>query len=431
MFRFGAVRFLASLAFLLRALAFSVWGRRYRSIDDFCTVVRLSNGGVLGRLALRVVMKAVRTLDTPDGNSLARAYLADPASRAMTGVYSMSGRGKADLFRDLIVLKKFTPGEKGVILLKYARTFSAVVALLDVARLQERYTFVLEPCWAGYCDPSILMLIASGNPMIVMCFTEDDFRYVESVGAPLVPLRRGPADWVDADVFATPESPAKAHDIVMVANWGAHKRHVELFRALRHIDDRDIRVLLCGFAWANRTADDIRREAAAYPNPRVTIDIQESVPHTKLASLVSQSKLFVFLTRKEGDNKALVEAMFANVPTIVFDRTIGGAGSRVNPATGIFASDAELGDKIVYMLDNHRQFSPRAWALAHTGSAVSTRLLDDALRGAVTRGGGRYTTGIVEKTNSPNLAYKEPEVRAGFAEDYEFVLACQLPSSRS
>lgn len=431
LFRFGTVRFVGSCAFLLRALAFSLLGRRYRSIDDFCSVVRLSNGGVLGRLALRVVIRVVRSLDTADGNSLARAYLADPAVRAMTDIYSMSGRGKADLFRDLIVLKKFTPGEKGVILLKYARTFSAVVALLDVARLQERYTFVLEPCWAGYCDPSILMLIASGNPMIVMCFTEDDYRYVERVGPPLVPLRRGPADWVDADVFATPESSTKAHDIVMVANWGAHKRHVELFRALRNIDDREIRVLLCGFAWANRTADDIRREAAAYPNPRVAIEIQESVQHTKLASLVSQSKLFVFLTRKEGDNKALVEAMFANVPAIVFDRTIGGAGSRVNPATGIFASDAELGAKIVYMLDNYRRFSPRVWALAHTGSEVSTRMLDDALRGAVTASGGRYTTGIVEKTNSPNLAYKDPGTRDGFAADYEFVLSCQLPSSLS
>ena len=69
--------------------------------------------------------------------------------------------------------------------------------------------------------------------------------------------------------------------------------------------------------------------------------------------------------------------------------------------------------------------------LAHTGSAVATGVLDAALRRAVTESGGRYTTGIVEKTNAPNLAYKNPDVRAEFAADYEFILGCQLASRRS
>ena len=36
------------------------------------------------------------------------------------------------------------------------------------------------------------------------------------------------------------------------------------------------------------------------------------------------------------------------------------------------------------MLDHHDEFTPRRWALEHTGSAVATRLLNDALRDAVT-----------------------------------------------
>jgi glycosyltransferase involved in cell wall biosynthesis len=275
------------------------------------------------------------------------------------------------------------------------------------------------------------MLIARGNPLIVMCFTEDDHRFIESLGAPVVPVRLGPADWVDASVFAAPQVEEKTYDLVMVANWGTHKRHAQLFRALRDVRDRDVRVLLCGFAWANRTADDIWREAAAVDNPRVRIEILENVPHAKLAEYVARSKVFVFLTRKEGDNKALVEAMFADTAVIVYDKTIGGAGSRVNGATGMFASDEQLAEKIVYMLDHHREFTPREWALANTGSAIATKLLDDVLRHAVTAGGGRYTTPIVEKTNAPNLAYKDPACRADFAADYEFILGCQRASSRS
>ena len=39
--------------------------------------------------------------------------------------------------------------------------------------------------------------------------------------------------------------------------------------------------------------------------------------------------------------------------------------------------------------------------------------------------GGRYAHDIVEKTNSPNLAYKDPAVRAKFQADYEFILSCR------
>lgn len=427
------VRAFVAGALLLRSGCFSLLGRKYRALDDSCRAARYAGGtGIVGSFAMSRVEAGIDALARAERNPVAEAYLRDPTSERDAAVFALGGRGgKADLLRDLIVLKKYTPDEKGVILLKYARTFSAIVALLDVPKLQERYTFVLEPCWAGYCDPSILMLIARGHPLIVMCFTEEDHRYVEKLGAPVVPVRLGPADWVDASVFAAPQVTEKPYDLVMVANWGAHKRHAQLFRALQDVRDRDVRVLLCGFAWASRTADDIRREAAAFANPRVQIEIMENLPHAKLADYVARSKAFVFLTRKEGDNKALVEAMFADVPVIVYDKTIGGAGSRVNSATGVFASDEQLAGKIVHMLDHYREFTPRQWALANTGSAVATRVLDDALRRAVTGAGGRYTTPIVEKTNAPNLAYKDPSVRAEFAADYEFILGCQRASSRS
>jgi glycosyltransferase involved in cell wall biosynthesis len=421
----GVVRFAGGCALLLRGLAYRLIGKRYRSMSDLCFAARATSRGPLRALSLGLIFPTIRSLTQPGPNPLARAYLEDPASAQLASVFSLAGTGKADLLRDLIVLKKHTADEKGVILLKYARTFSAVVALLDMERVMSRYTLVLEPCWAGYCDPSILMLVAPGHPVVVQCFTEDDYRYIERVGWPLIPIRQGPADWVDADNFAPSGAPGKIYDLIMVANWGAHKRHAQLFRALRDVRDRKVRVLLAGFPWANRTAHDIRREAASVGNDHVQIEIRESVPHTELAGLVSQSKVFVFLTRKEGDNKALVEAMFADVPAIVYDRTIGGAGSRINEATGVFASDARLAQSIEYMLDNHGKFSPRRWALEHTGSVVATRVLDGALRTAVTKAGGRYTTSIVEKTNAPNLAYKDRARREEFAADYAFILGCR------
>jgi glycosyltransferase involved in cell wall biosynthesis len=218
----------------------------------------------------------------------------------------------------------------------------------------------------------------------------------------------------------------KPYDLVMVANWAPHKRHGVLFEALRHITGRDVRVLLIGFPWSGRTAEDIRREAAAIGNPRVHVDVLEKLPAKDVAAHVSQCKVFVFLSRKEGDNKALVEAMFAGVPAIVYDKTIGGAGSRINSATGIFASEAELSAKIEYMLDRYTDFTPRAWALEHTGSANATRTLNDVIKRTVIASGGRWTTDIVEKTNAPNLAYKDPAVRTRFQADYDHILSMRL-----
>jgi hypothetical protein len=113
------------------------------------------------------------------------------------------------------------------------------------------------------------------------------------------------------------------------------------------------------------------------------------------------------------------------VPAIVYERSIGGARSRINRATGILSSDEDLADRIVYMLDHYSEFTPRAWALEHTGSAIATSVLNETLRSVVTSAGGRYSEPIVQKTNSPNLAYKEPGIRARFHADYEFVLSCR------
>ncbi len=328
-----------------------------------------------GPLARGIVFRYVRRFRSGP-NTLIDSYRAGPESQACAEAYALTGRGSNDLFRDLIVLKSPTASESGVILLKYADAFDAVVALFDLDRLRARYRFVLEPCWAGLCLPSLLMFLCPQQPVIVQCFTREDLDFVREVGYPFVPIALGPADWVDADIFQPADADApKTHDLVMVANWGAHKRHAQLFRALSTLQDRPLRVLLIGFPWSGRTADDIRREAEAFGNGHVSLEIVERIPAAEVAQRVSRCKAFVFLSRKEGDNKALVEAMFSDVPVIVYDKSIGGAVSRVNEATGVLTSDAGLAGTIQHVLSRYREFRPRAWAMEHTGSAVATRIL--------------------------------------------------------
>ena len=285
LFRLSVVRLAVALVFFCRGGLFLAAGRLYRGLLDLSWIVRVSNVAPIRRLAYALIAGKLAEIRKSDRNALVESYRADPASSASAARYSLTGAGPRDLFRDVIVLKRFRPGEKGVLLLKYAQTFDAVFSMFDIARLTERYVFVLEPCWAGYCDPSILMFVAPGDPVIVQCFTEQDFRFIEGLGAPFVPVRLGPADWVDADLFKPTPAP-KTHDLVMVANWAPHKRHGQLFRALEQIRNRDVSVLLIGFPWAGRTADDIRREASVIRNARIQIEIREQLPPAEVARSV-------------------------------------------------------------------------------------------------------------------------------------------------
>jgi glycosyltransferase involved in cell wall biosynthesis len=429
--KYQPAQWAAAIAMQARSAAHGLLGKEYRAFTDTCWLARVSTVEPLRAVAQRRVLEFCSDALRDERNPLVNSFRADPESKAIASLYSITGRGRHDLWRDVIVLKAARPDEKGVILLKYSRTFDAMVALLDVDRLRERYTFVLEPCWAGTCNPSVLIWLARNNPVVVQCFTDTDREFIASVGAPLVPVKLGPADWVNSEVFAPAPGVEKKYDIVMVANWARHKRHATLFRALERIRDRDLRVLLIGFPYVGRTIDDIRAEAARVANPRVTFDIRDSLPHREVAELVAQTKVFVFLTLKEGDNKAVVEAMFSDVPVLVYDKSIGGASNRVNAQTGMLTSDEDLATKLGHMLDHHREFSPRRWALENSGSEIATRILDDALRTAVRAAGGRYEGGIVEKTNKPNLAYKNEADREKLRADYEFINSCLLPHWRA
>ncbi len=424
LFAFAPVQWVVGLGLVLRGAWRLGRGREYRALDDICRVRRVANRWPWGAIASRVIAQRLARWRSAD-RSLVDAFLEDPESTATARSFSLAGSGPHDLFRDLIVLKAATATEQGVILLKYVRTFDAVIALLDHERLFARYRIVLEPCWAGYALPSLLMYAALPDPVVVQCFTKEDLGFVREVGAPLIPVGLGPADWVNAEIFQPAgDGVEPTHDLVMVANWAPHKRHAQLFRALAELRDRPLRVLLIGFPWGGRSADDIRREAAAFALDHVTLDIVESVPAAEVARRVARSRAFVFLSRKEGDNKALVEAMFADVPVIVYERTVGGATSRVNADTGVLTSDAALAQTIRQMLDGGARFAPRAWALAHTGAAAATRIVDAALRESALAQGRPYTTSIVEKTNAPNLAYRDPAERQRFAADYAFIAGC-------
>lgn len=420
LFEVPLVRGAVSCGVWVRSLLHHLRGRRYHEACDLCWLGRVSRVPLLKTVADRYVVHLIKDVKRGGGNELLRAFLRSDAAAAVKEQYATGNAGGLDIYRDLIILKEPRSDEKGVLLIKYTPTFDAFLAMFDLEAVQDRYYIVLEPSWAGYCDPSILMFIADSHPVWVQCFTEEDYAFIDSFKSNLVPVRLGPADWINPQRFPDGILVEKKYDIVMVANWGRHKQHKQLFRALREMTGRELDVLLIGFEWGGRTRQDLLAEAQGLPRS-VRLHIKEDVPHEMVGEYISQSKMLVFLSKKEGDNKALVEGMFCNVPAIVYSETIGGAKNRINQETGILSSYADLGGRIVYMLDHYQEFAPRAWALCHTGCTAATHILNAALERVAREKGDAYLSRISEKANSPNLVYVHAEDERKFAAGYELL----------
>jgi glycosyltransferase involved in cell wall biosynthesis len=419
---------LFSIFLVFRAPFFVLSKNAYRGFSDFCWLARVSNVKFLNFFAKYAIERYLKIVKKTNSDFIIKSFRKNSIVKSYEKKYSIGRKGKQDIFRDIIVLKPFKNNEKGVILLKYAMTFEAFIYFFDISKLLNKYFFILEPCWAGYYCTNILMWIFPKhlNQIFIQCYTEEDFEIISKYSPYLRPVRLGPADWVDIEKFKPIKKKIKKYDLIMVANWAKGKGHLVLFKALKKIKDRRINVILIGYKWAGRSKEDILKEAKIINNPLINIDIEENLPHADVVDRLNNSKVFVFLSQKEGDNKALVEAIFTDVPVIVYDRTVGGAKFRVNDETGIFSSYDALDKNIIYMLDNYQKLNPRKWALKNSGSLNSTQILNDMIKKISKDNNEQYSSALVEKINSPNLAYKNEKFKELFCEDYRYILSCKI-----
>jgi len=225
------------------------------------------------------------------------------------------------------------------------------------------------------------------------------------LGHNFLPVRLGAGDWVDSELFSEKMDGPEIYDFVMIANWLKWKRHALFFKALSRIKEHICRVAVIGYPIEGRTLQDVKHDCCRY-GVCDCVDFFERIPYDQVASMIRRAKAGILLSKEEGANRGIYECFFSNVPIILSSSNRGVNRDHINSQTGMLADDEELADVMRSMLQNYREFSPRQWALAHTGYINATRILNDVIKVRALACGEPWTQDIFTKYNAPHARYR-------------------------
>jgi len=326
----------------------------------------------------------------------------------------------------LLVAKPWCPGERGVLYVDYSYVFPALAGLFDLRAIADRYHLVLEPSWSDVCTPEILLYSRLDRPVFVETIEPRDHRMLATLDTNLTTVPVAANYWVDYRDIEPLREKRRDIDVIMVAAWAGIKRHWRFFKTLAALRRRGhrLRVALIGYRY-DKTIDDIRGQAN-YFGIGDQVELFERLSQRDVSALLSRSKVHVLWSRRECANRAIVEAMLADVPVIVRSGlTFGFPYPYINDQTGRFVEERALGDAILEMLDQRHSYAPRQWVLEHMTCQKATAVVEAAIRAVAARAGEPWTTGIVVRTSTLDTQqYWDPADRARFADDYRFLEAC-------
>lgn len=295
--------------------------------------------------------------------------------------------------------------ERGVLLLKHTEQFLDFSRLVDVGKLLQSFTLVLEPSSSGYADASILFFATfPREPVVVMATEGRDFHFLERLKTNLTPVSFGASDWVNPETFHPIPGEQKTYDAIMVAMWGHVKRHHVLFRALREMRDASYRLALIGFPWMGSTRQDIEKLIDWY-GVRENVEIFENLPPDGVNKMFNRSRVNLMLSLREGSNKTVFEGFFAGVPGLALRNNIGMPKDYFTPETGKLVDEEDLASELLSFRENWNTYDARTWATANIAPEVTAVKLSRTLRRLANQNGEQWTCDIVTKCNNPELQY--------------------------
>lgn len=334
------------------------------------------------------------------------------------GWHALARNGVSNRVTKGLVLKAPGPGgERGVMLLSFEYNWLAALVARERGELLQRYTLLCATAWS---PPAFTAVWAFAHlPGADVYFTISNPRdpgWLQrfQTGTKVLPLSM--SHWINPADFSPRPRDRRSIDLLMVANWGAFKRHWALFRVLPRLPRR-LRVVLVGQPENGRTLADVRREAADY-GVEDRVEFHERLEIAEVNRLQCDSRAAVILSKREGSCVAVAEALFADTPVALLRNAHIGSLDFINPQTGLLLDETCLAEGLVDFLVQSESFTPRAWAEKHISCQVSTQTLNNRLRDGATREGRPWTRDTCVLGWRPNPCYLSPTDATAFDPAY-------------
>jgi glycosyltransferase involved in cell wall biosynthesis len=367
----GVLAYYVLLAFGMPARAFAMLFRLHR--------------GDLSRHAQLVAESRLRALSEARNRPLAE-YLdrQSAAAQPTTGTVNFFEDPTRLLGNAILVVK--SPRlegnrvvEKGLLAVNYNHVLPLLVKFFDLSRIAERYHVFLEPSWSGFCTTEVLGFLRHNGPVFVGAFEPRDAKFLQAIQSNLVSVPLSTNWWVDHRLFH-PTGVKKDIDVLMLAGWGEYKRHYRFFEALSRLrrQGHRLQVALMGYSVGWTKAEILRQ--ARYFGILDQLEILENVPYERVNDVVNRAKIHVLWSRKEGVNRAIIECMFAGVPSIVREGfNYGYRYPYINDETGAFASEETLPQTMLDLIGRSLEMHPRAWVMENMSCERATQILSESL----------------------------------------------------
>jgi hypothetical protein len=312
--------------------------------------------------------------------------------------------------RRLLILSPPKEDQKGVIIIKFTNYFKYFLSVFDMNKLSKDYILVVEPSFSGYFDEDILCLLTANTQIIIQSPEPVDYSFIDSLSLNLWPVDVGANCWVDQRIFFPIEEYEKEFDIIMVSIWADFKRHYHLFESLSKSLNDDIKIALVGKPWP-KSLEDIKDEARYY-KVIDKITFFENISQEELNDILNKSKTYLLLSKKEGTNKSIIEAMNSDVPVFILEGfNYGYKYPFINPKTGGFIKK----DGLVEFINRHgeyrkSQFKPSEWIRANITPFISTKKIIDTIKRIEKELPLNINKNLAVKINVPELDYWDSEL---------------------
>jgi hypothetical protein len=214
----------------------------------------------------------------------------------------------------------------------------------------------------------------------------------------------------------------KRFDLIFNATFDdmPRKRHADMLKLLQHPLLSRTTALFIGRG-DRQNVDAFKRQIeAAGLSSRLTV--KDNLLRQDVPAHLAQGKIGVQISLHENGCRSIVEFLRSNLPCVISTSLAGVNPAIINAQTGIAAPDRDLARAISTALAQRETFAPRDWFVAHSGSANSSRMLNDQLKAIFLERGYLWREDIVPLASSGANRYADSSHYERFRPEFKKLL---------